>query len=689
MTIKVLISSILITSATAIKAQSFEWAVHVGGSSADYGNHITVDASRNAYVTGYFNGTGDFDPGPGVYNLTSNGGSDSYICKLDPYGNLIWARQLGGALNEYSDFITVGNDGSVYTTGNFSGTADFDPGMGVYNLAAAGGQDIYISKLDASGNFIWAKSAGNTGTDLGTAIALDTYGNVYATGKFTGTVDFDPGTGVYNLAASGLEDIFVLKLDASGNFGWAKKMGGTSSEVAMSITIDAFGNVITTGYFRGTADFDPGSGTANLSSFLAGSDDVFVSRLDSTGAFRWACKAGNNANDRAYSVRTDNRGNVYSTGYFQGIVDFDPGSGTTTLSSSSGGEDVYIWKLDSAGALSWALKIGGINVDAGRGITIDDSGYVYTTGHFNGVADFDPGSGTYNVASTIFNSSYTDDAFISKLDSSGNFVWAKKLGGIYADYGRAVAVDTLFGVYTAGYFVGTVDFDPDMGVFNIASYGNQDAFVQKMRQCSATYSNIVLSACDSLVSPSGLYTWMTSGQYMDTLYSVTGCDSIITVNLTINSADVSVLNNDPTLTANAVGALYQWIDCNNGYAVITGQTFQNFTPPVNGNYAVIVTQNNCTDTSLCYAILTTHYIKYDEEGKCSVFPNPSDEGINIRIPKELIGSIYYISDVNGETLLSGTLTGENTALMLHSLSNGTYLISIGDYTKLSFRFIKQ
>src|SRR5262249_14945501 len=154
--------------------------------------------------------------------------------------------------------IAVDASGNVYTTGFFHGTVDFDPGSGTKNLVATGSNtDIFISKLDASGNYVWAKKIGGNTADIGYSIAFDASGNVYTTGSFQGTVDFDPGTGTQNLVASGSTEIFISELDASGNFVLAKHMGGGLYGYGQCIKVDASGNIYTTGYFSGTADFDP------------------------------------------------------------------------------------------------------------------------------------------------------------------------------------------------------------------------------------------------------------------------------------------------------------------------------------------------------------------------------------------------------------------------------------------------
>jgi hypothetical protein len=387
------------------------WAKSFGGASSDLGYSIAVDSSGNVYTTGYFNGTADFDPGAGTSNLTSAGGNDVFVSKLDSSGALVWAKGFGGASFDLGYSIAVDSSGNVYTTGYFNDTVDFDPGAGTSNLTSAGSSDVFVSKLDSSGALVWAKSFGGASGDIGRDIAVDSSGNIYTTGYFNGTVDFDPGAGTSNLTSAGGNDVFVSKLDSSGALVWAKSFGGASSDLGISIAVDSSGNIYTTGYFNGTADFDPGAGTSNLTS--AGGNDVFVSKLDSSGNLVWAKGFGGASNDLGYYIAVDSSGNVYTTGYFEGTVDFDPGAGTSNL-TSAGGNDVFVSKLDSSGALVWAKSFGGTSFDSGYSIAVDSSGNIYTTGYFNGTADFDPGAGTSNLTSAG-----GADIFVLKLTSSG------------------------------------------------------------------------------------------------------------------------------------------------------------------------------------------------------------------------------------------------------------------------------
>ncbi len=393
-----------------------------------------------------------------------------------------WAKRMGGTGGDVARSVVVDASGNVYTTGAFNGTVDFDPGAGTANLTSAGVDDVFVSKLDASGNYLWAKRMGGTGSDVARSVVVDASGNVYTTGAFNGTVDFDPGAGTANLTSAGGEDIFVSKLNASGNHLWAKRMGGTTGEAGYGIAVDASGNVYTTGYFLGTADFDPGAGTANLTS--AGVDDVFVSKLDASGNYLWAKGMGGTSIDIGYGIAVDASGNVYTTGSFNGTVDFDPGAGTANL-TSAGGDDVFVSKLNASGNYLWAKRMGGTSIDIGYGIAVDASGNVYTTGSFIGTVDFDPGAGTANLTSAG-----GEDIFVSKLDASGNHLWAKRMGGTSVDIGYGIAVDAAGNVYTTGYFFFTVDFDPGASTANLISAGIGDIFVSKLSLPSVPEINL-------------------------------------------------------------------------------------------------------------------------------------------------------------------------------------------------------
>ncbi len=448
-----------------------------GNTDTDYASSIVADASGNVYVTGYFGGTVDFDPGVGTSAVASNGAADIFVSKLDASGELLWVRTFGATQFDIGYGIDLDSSGNPHVAGFYGGTVDFDPGVGTANMTSSGSRDIFVMKLDTSGALVWAKSfGGTTATDTGYGITVDASNNVLFTGEFGGTADFDPGAGTTNLVSTGGRDIFVSKLDSSGNLAWARGFGsaGTSShDIGRSVAVDASNNVYSTGSFQGTVDFDPGAGATSVTSM--GVNDTYVSKLDSSGNFVWVRGFGASGNENGSSIATDSLGNVILGGSFVGTVDFDPGAGTSNL-TSVGNTDAFVLKLDSSGNHVWARPYGGTaNADSVWGLTVDGSGNVFTTGNYESTVDFDPGVGTANLTAVGGR-----DTYVWKLDPSGNFVWVKGFGGAIVDTGQSVAVDASGNVWSAGVMEGTVDFDPGPGTSNLTSLGQSDVYVMRM-----------------------------------------------------------------------------------------------------------------------------------------------------------------------------------------------------------------
>ena len=611
---------------------------------------------------------------------------------------LEWAKRVGGSNEEFAHDITHDGLGNTIIIGNFSGTVDFDPNASTANLVSAGGptfgHDIFIQKLNPAGGLIWAKRVGGTGFDIGYSVAVDNSGNIYCTGSFIGTVDFDPNAGVSNLTSDAstsgtFEDIFVLKLDPNGNYVWAKRIGGTSYlDNVFSITLDHSSNVIVAGRFKSTVDFDPGIGTANLTS--NGIEDGFVLKLDSAGIYQWAKSFGGTASDRVQAITVDNSGNVYMTGDFSGTVNFDFDAGTTIL-TSSGNSDIFVQKINSNGSFAWAKKMGGVAVDKGISIALDDANNLYTGGSFEATVDFDPNVGIANFTATPGTNS--SDIFIQKLDNNGNFIWTKTEGWIGEDVANDIAFDDLNFIYITGFFVGTVDFDPNAGTSNISAVGSKDAFVQKLNsdgelvwitnmggnnddtgnaltvdlfnniytvglfRLTADFDPVVtfnltavgnndiaiqkLVPCFIHITTDVIhtcedYTWIdgitytapnTTASY--TMTNSSGCDSIIELYLVYIINDLTTSLNGFEISANETGANYKWLKCDDNFAEIPGEVSQSYQATNNGSYAVEITKDGCTDTSECVTISGLGLDNLEPNTLFTIYPNPTNGLVNL------------------------------------------------------------
>ncbi len=294
---------------------TYEWVKQAGGTRNDNARGVSVLADGSSIVTGYFQGTATF----GSTTFTSAGGSDVFVAKLDADGVYQWATRAGGTSGDSGENIAVLADGSSIVTGYFQGTATF----GSTTLTSAGNYDVFVAKIDASGTYEWATQAGGTGHDYGYGVSVLADGSSIVTGYFQGTATFGSTT----LTSAGSKDVFVAKLDASGNYEWAKQAGGTSSDLGYGVSVLADGSSIVTGFFEGTATF----GSTTFTS--AGSNDVFVAKLDASGDYEWATQAGGTSSDNGIGVSVLADGSSIVTGYFQGTATF--GSTTLTSAGSN------------------------------------------------------------------------------------------------------------------------------------------------------------------------------------------------------------------------------------------------------------------------------------------------------------------------------------------------------------------
>jgi hypothetical protein len=667
-------------------AQDYEWSIAAGGTGDDQSRSVITDASNNVYTTGVFQGTVDFDPGSGTFDLASAGDWDVYVQKLDPAGNLLWAVSFGNASNDISQSIDTDDLGNIYVLAAFSGTIDVDPSAGTTLLSSNNNSlDALIIKLDPSGNLIWAKHYGGNEWDIPNDIHVDASGDLNIVGFYRQTVDFDPGAGVSNLTSQDEEDIFIQKLDSDGNFLWAKTVGGLENQVANGIDSDLLGNLFITGYFTEITDFDPGPGTVNLVAQSIASE-AFVLKLDSDGNYIWVKSFQSISSSMGSSLAVSATGEVYTTGYFQGTCDFDPGPGVSNI-TTQGGTDIYIQKMDSDGNFLWAHEFGGAENDEGRSVFVDDFGDVYTTGFFEGTIDFEPGSGTTNLTSGFLDT----DVFIQKLDPQGELIWAKSFGGENHDFGRSICVSGLADVYTIGEFKATADFDPETAVDEITSAGLDDIFVHKMSQCLKSTGTDIQTACDS-------FTWIDGNTYTAsnnsatfTLTNAAGCDSLVTLDLTIEDvSDISTSTTDLTIIAANTNATYQWLDCDNGYTVITGETSQTYTATANGNYAVELTENGCVDTSACVEISSVGIIENNFGNKLKVYPNPTKGNFSIDLGAVHESSVVFITDNSGRMIEEHTVLESQLLKLSIAEPAGVYFVSIqAGNKKAVIRLIKQ
>ena len=358
----------------------------------------------------------------------------------------MWAKNAGGPSSDYGVGVAVDENGDVYITGYFQGTAMF----GTIVLTSQGSEDVFVAKLTRKGVWQWAVRGGGTSYDYGYGIGVAD--DLYITGTFRGSATFGNTT----LVSQGSNDIFIAKLSTNGTWQWAVRGGGDSYDYTDNVAVDENGSISITGFFQDSATF------GNTTLISQGGNDIFIAKLSTNGTWQWAVRGGGISNEWGYSTAVDENGSVYLTGIFQGTATF----GTTTL-LSQGSDDVLLAKLTMNGTWQWAVSAGGALSDYGYGVAVDENGSAYITGYFQGNATF----GTIPLTGQGGN-----DIFVASVNTTGGWQWTVSAGGAYSDYGNDLAVDGEGNVRVIGDFEGTATF----GNNTLTSQGNSDIFAAKL-----------------------------------------------------------------------------------------------------------------------------------------------------------------------------------------------------------------
>ena len=266
------------------------------------------------------------------------------------------------------------------------------------------------------------------------------------------------------------------------------------------------------------------------------------------------------------------------------------------------------------------------------------------------------------------------------------------IGGPHVDLGFNSENGTMYaGLFDPGFMnVCTVNLSTGAATSQVAT---TDANVLTIcfggQTCNATTNSLTITSCNSYSVPSGDETYNSTGVYYDTIPNAAGCDSILTLDLTINPIPGNnVTQLGSLLSADETGALYQWLDCDDNYALISGETGQSYTPTVSGNYAVAVTLNGCADTSACY-LVDNIGISELYQGIISIYPNPASEVIIISGIKEILG-LSHMEIVSTTGKLVSTIENNKVELNISELRNGMYFLNIYHQGgKETIRFVKQ
>jgi hypothetical protein len=743
-------------------AGSFVWAAGWGANAGSWGEDLITDGDGNIYVVGRFQGSVDFDPGPGTHMLSMGVETqpDGYILKLDSNAGFVWVRQLRSRFTspakwEEAEAIDIDSDGDLVVGGEYHGRIYIDT---TQFLEGPGGESIFICGLDTAGNLEWASGFGGNGKEQLGSIACQSDGDMTFCGSFEKTSDFDPDSASsFTMTAVGGYDGFTCRLDSTGGFVWAKQIGGLKAEHCLSVVVDAAGYSYVNGYFEGTVDFDPQASYFHLSS--NGSNDGFVMLLTPEGNVVWAKQVGGPKNDAITSVSLTGDSTLYYVGYYRDTADLDPGAAVLSFVSLYA-EDVLISALrpcvytsDTISLIACDSLLVNGEVILQSGIykqaiattfgcdsmltVIASIGYSDTTISAISCGPYELNGQTYDSSGTyvqhlpsslpcdsiitlnliVGNAEYVTHALAActmYTSPSGHHIWTTSgtyfdtiqtvLGcdsfmtihltvgnnsassmtvttcdsyvspsgqlldtsGIYHDtilnsHGcdSIITLDLIVNGSSAAVIDTTVCTNfvspgghiwTSSGTYldTITNTSGCDSVLTVNLTVADSYGSFTHTACIHFISPSESFEWTQSGIYNDTIQNVVGCDSFLTVHLTIIPVNTDVIQSGNILISTAVGASsYQWLDCSAGFVAITGATAQLFTAIANGSYAVLVSENGCSDTSSCYDVTGLYSPGMNCSPEIQLYPNPTTDGITISLPTTWHNMTVQIRDILG------------------------------------------
>lgn len=364
---------------------NFLWARSIGGAFDEVSNAVVCDNGGNVFITGYFTSS---TLAIGAFTLTNLGGTDVFIAKFDPNGNVLWAKSFGDNMIEESNGIACDGN-NIYVTGQFqSNTINFGTGT----LTCNGGGDVFTAKYDNNGNELWAKGFGDAGLEIGYGITTTTTNEIYVTGSFKSSLlTFS----TYTLNNMGGSDYFIIRYDNSGNEIWAKGAGGNFDDAGTSVKQGFAGEIFATGYFKSTTI---SFGFITYSNASIASADIFLVNYDNLGNESWSTAYGGNLDDISYGIVCDPSGNVFIGGHIHSSsINF----GTYTITCNGVG-DAFLAKLNPSGIVVWAENQGGLNDDGINGIAGDPASNVLITGFYNSSSiNFNPYSLNNNGSSDL------------------------------------------------------------------------------------------------------------------------------------------------------------------------------------------------------------------------------------------------------------------------------------------------
>lgn len=617
-----------------------QWVDQIGGTGNDYAFDI-ANMGGVAVICGMFEGTADFNPAVATAsNITSLGLSDGFFAQYNTVGALIFAKRIGSASGDDKLTSVVLNSSlDMCISGCIGGTADVDPGPGVVNFLVSGTTNAFIGRYSPIGNY--SAAAQITGA-YSEALAIATDGsNVFVTGCFASTNDFNPSATTNSLTTSSLsdKDVFVASYNLGMGYIYAKQIGGPGTDIGRAIGVLGSGFTYIGGEFSDQCDFDPSAITYTLQN--AGQLDIFHARYQN-GNFSWAHSVGGPNNDRCNDLSVNAGTNdVYTTGFFDGVgVDFDPSASTVTLSASGGSS--YLAGYTGSGLYKFAYA--SITQSEGQGVFYNQGPKTLNyCGRYSSTDDFD-----FTTNAALHASAGQQDAFMAKY-----YVCTAAPSQPTVISGPTLVCEGATTTYT------TNNIAQAYGYGWMAPIGS--TVISNSNTITVTYSN-------------------SSGAISVNAYNSCGVSTDKTVAITVNpkppttlvsSSSVICLGETVTLTANGAST-YTWSDASNNTSLV-------ITPSVSTSYTVVGTgTNGCsTGTTITQLVSQCTELKVETQNNIEIVicPNPNKGEFSIIWNEEGMIELY---DVNGKLLINEIKGIGNYNLNINNLNGGIYLLKLSN-----------
>ena len=628
---------------------------HISGTGSQQGLGVTSDDDGNLIFLGKTERNSSLNGFP----LTTINRPAALVAKFNPQDSLLWYKQISGTGSLWPMRARVDTAKHIYISGYFNGIADFDPDVGVAaDTALPGVTKYFVAKYDSNLNYLWSYSIEDGYINN---IVLDKGQNLLVYGNFHASVNFNPNGTAITKTSNGGEDIFLVRLDTSGLASDVYQIGSIGNDYPGTLNVLSNGDYYLTGNYKGQIDVDLKADTSYLA--LQGVTASFVAKYNQADSLLSRFRiSGNNATVGGIALSPTDT-SIYAVVNFSGTVDVDPTPTVTQYQSTGMYADMVVLKMDTNYNLIWSRFIDGSDYWLAGIVFPKRNDQITIIGFF---------SQSMTVAGQTYNSiSSSMDIYRMDLGSTGNFLRYVKYGTKNSDGIAGLHMKKDESIYVSGFFRDSLPagFNPSP-VFMPGKSG--EGMLIKFSACESRDTTLIIEACDSFQLPSGKVIYQ-SGVYLETLQAnLPGCDSIVTYVADVIVFQDSIFYNQGFLQSVDTNVSYQWIKCPD--SIIVDATGPAYRPPSNGQYAVVVSKGNCSDTSAC---LTVQDIGISEvQQQFEVFPNPTKNQLQINHPGiKTLKSIRLVNTL-GKMQKMQVMSGENETILIFDLPAGAYVLQL-------------